>query len=47
MSYAQRKTLSGNPALSVFLTILVVGSLVYTIVPGLAYPVIKTAAEDL
>jgi len=47
MSYAQRKKLSGNPALSVFLTIVVVGSLLYTIVTGLAYNVIKKAAEDL
>ncbi len=47
MSYARRKKLSGNPALSVFLTIVVVGSLLYTIVTGLAYNVIKKAAEDL
>lgn len=47
MSYAQRKTLSGNPVLSIVLTILVVGSLLYTIVTGLAYNVIKEAAENL
>ena len=47
MSYAQRKKLSGNPALSVFLTVTVVGSLLYTIVTGLAYNVIQQAAEDL
>ena len=47
MSYAQKKVLSGNPAVSIVLTILVVGSLLYTIVTGLAYNVINKAAEDL
>jgi protein TonB len=47
MSYAQRKQLSGNPALSIFLTIAVVGSLLYAIVTGLAYDVIKKTAENL
>ena len=47
MSYAQRKTLSGNPILSIVLTVLVVGSLLYTIVTGLAYNVIKQTAENL
>lgn len=47
MSYAQRKTLSGNPALSIVLTVVVVGSLLYTIVTGLAYNVIKQAADNL
>jgi len=47
MSYAQRKQLSGNPALSIFLTIAVVGSLLYAIVTGLAYDVIKKTAEQL
>lgn len=47
MSYAQRKKLSGNPALSVFLTVAVVGSLLYAIVTGLAYDVIKKTAENL
>jgi len=47
MSYAQRKQLSGNPALSIFLTVAVVGSLMYAIVTGLAYDVIKKTAEQL
>ena len=47
MSYAQRKQLSGNPALSIFLTVAVVGSLMYAIVSGLAYDVIKKTAENL
>ena len=47
MSYAQRKQLSGNPALSIFLTVAVVGSLLYAIVTGLAYDVIKKTAENL
>jgi protein TonB len=47
MSYAQKKQLSGNPALSVFLTIVVVGSLLYAIITGLAYNVIKEAAQNL
>jgi protein TonB len=47
MSYAQRKKLSGNPALSIFLTVAVVGSLLYAIVTGLAYDVIKKTAENL
>lgn len=47
MSYAQKKQLSGNPAVSIFLTIVVVGSLLYGIITGLAYNVIKHAAENL
>jgi protein TonB len=47
MSYAQRKQLSGNPALSIFLTVAVVGSLLYAIITGLAYDVIKKTAENL
>jgi protein TonB len=47
MSYAQRKKLSGNPTLAIFFTVVVVGSLMYAIVTGLAYNVIKKAAEDL
>ena len=47
MSYAQRKQLSGNRTLSIFFTVVVVGSLMYAIVTGLAYNVIKKAAEDL
>jgi protein TonB len=47
MSYAQRKELSGNRAVSVFMTVAVVGSLMYAIVSGLAYDVIKHQAERL
>jgi periplasmic protein TonB len=47
MSYAQRKQLSGNPALSIVLTVLVVGGLLYAIVTGLAYDVIKKSVENL
>jgi protein TonB len=47
MSYAQRKQLSGNPILSVILTVLMVGGLLYTIITGLAYNVIKETAKDL
>ncbi|HEY6049245.1 MAG TPA: TonB family protein [Sphingomicrobium sp.] len=47
MSYAQRKQLSGNPALATFFTVAVVGSLMYAIVTGLAYNVIKKTAENL
>ena len=47
MSYAQRKKLSGNPILSVILTVLMVGGLLYTIITGLAYNVIKETAKDL
>jgi protein TonB len=47
MSYAQRKQLSGNRGLSIFFTVAVVGSLMYAIVTGLAYNVIKKTAQDL
>ncbi len=47
MSYAQRKQLSGNRGVSIFLTVAVVGSLMYAIVTGLAYDVIKEAAKNL
>jgi protein TonB len=47
MSYAQRKQLSGNRGVSIFLTIAVVGSLLYAIITGLAYDVIKKTAENL
>ena len=47
MSYAQRKQLSGNRALSIIFTVVVVGSLMYAIVTGLAYNVIKKTVEDL
>ena len=47
MSYAQRKELSGNRGVSIFLTVAVVGSLMYAIITGLAYNVVKHAAEQL
>ena len=47
MSYAQRKQLSGNRGVSIFMTVAVVGSLMYAIVTGLAYNVIKHTAEQL
>lgn len=47
MSYAQRKEISGNRTLSIIFTTLVVGSLMYGIVTGLAYNVIKKSIQDL
>ena len=47
MSYAQRKQLSGNRGVSIFMTVAVVGSLMYAIVTGLAYDVIKKGVENL
>ena len=47
MSYAQRKELSGNRTVSIFFTAVVVGGLMYAIVTGLAYNVIKKTAQDL
>jgi protein TonB len=47
MSYAQRKELSGNRGLAIFFTVVVVGSLLYAIITGLAYDVVKKAAENL
>ena len=47
MSYAQRKQLSGNPVMAWTMTILVMGLLLYAIVTGLAYNVIKKTAENL
>jgi protein TonB len=47
MSYAQRKELSGNRTVSIAMTVAVVGSLMYAIVTGLAYNVIKKTAEQL
>jgi glutaredoxin len=46
MSYAQRKELSGNRTASTVMTVAVVGGLLYAIVTGLAYNVIKKAAEN-
>jgi protein TonB len=47
MSYARKKELSGNRTLSIVFTVAIVGSLMYAIVTGLAYNVVKKAAEDL
>jgi len=47
MSYAQRKQLSGNPVVAWILTILLVGGLLYAIVTGLAYNVVKKGMENL
>jgi len=47
MSYAQRKQLSGNPTMAIVMTVAVVGSLMYAIVTGLAYNVIKKTVQDL
>jgi periplasmic protein TonB len=47
MSYAQRKELSGNRSVSTVMTVVVVGGLMYAIVSGLAYDVIKKQAENL
>lgn len=47
MSYAQRKDLSGNRTMSIVFTAVVVGGLMYAIVTGLAYNVIKKTAQDL
>ncbi|HEY8593070.1 MAG TPA: TonB family protein [Sphingomicrobium sp.] len=47
MSYAQRKELTGNRTFSIVMTAAVVGGLMYAIVTGLAYQVIKKTAEDL
>jgi protein TonB len=47
MSYAQRKEIGGNRTLAAFFTVLVVGSLLYGIVTGLAYNVIKKSIQDL
>jgi protein TonB len=47
MSYAQRKDLSGNRPMSIIFTVIVVGGLMYAIVTGLAYNVIKKSVQDL
>jgi protein TonB len=47
MSYAQKKQLSGNPVLAWTMTIIVMSGLLYMIVTGLAYNVIKKTAENL
>jgi protein TonB len=47
MSYAQRKQLSGNPVVAWILTLSIVGGLLYAIVTGLAYNVVKKGIENL
>jgi periplasmic protein TonB len=47
MSYAQRKEISGNRTLAIILVVLIQFGLGYAIVTGLAYNVIKKAAQDL
>ena len=47
MSYAQRKELSGNKTLSIIMVVILQFVLGYAIVTGLAYNVIKKAAQDL
>ena len=47
MSYAQRKELSGNRTMAIILVVILQFALGYAIVTGLAYNVIKKAAQDL
>jgi protein TonB len=47
MSYAQRKEISGNRTLAIILVLVIQFALGYAIVTGLAYNVIKKAAQDL
>ena len=47
MAYAQRKELSGNRTMAWIFTAIVVGGLMYAIVTGLAYNVIKKSVQDL
>jgi protein TonB len=47
MSYAQRKELSGNKTMAIIMVALLQIALGYAIVTGLAYNVIKKAAQDL
>ena len=47
MSYANRKQMSSNRTLAIVMVALVNGVLGYALVTGLAYNVIKQAAEDL
>src|SRR4051812_31214622 len=47
MSYAQRKELSGNRTLAIIMVVFLQFALGYAIVTGLAYNVIKKAAQDL
>lgn len=47
MAYAQRKELSGNRTVAIIFVVVLQFALGYAIVTGLAYNVIKQAAEDL
>src|SRR4051794_24316750 len=47
MSYAQKKEISGNRTVGIILVCLIQFALGYAIVTGLAYNVIKKAAQDL
>ena len=47
MSYAQKKEISGNRTVAIIIVALIHALLGYAIVTGLAYNVIKKAAEDL
>ena len=47
MSYAQRRELSGNRTMAIIMVVVLQFVLGYAIVTGLAYNVIKKAAEDL
>ena len=47
MSYAQRKELSGNRTLAITIVVVLQFALGYAIVTGLAYNIVKQAAEDL
>lgn len=47
MSYAQRKEISGNRTLAIIMVVLIQFAVGYALVTGLAFNVIKKAAEDL
>lgn len=47
MSYAQKKEIGGNRTLAIIFVVVIQFALGYAIVTGLAYNVIKKAAEDL
>jgi periplasmic protein TonB len=47
MSYAQKKEISGNRTLAIIMVVVLQFALGYAIVTGLAYNVIKKAAQDL
>ena len=47
MSYAQRKEISGNRTMAIILVVVLQFAMGYAIVTGLAYNIIKKAAEDL